>query len=58
MKIAFLATDLCPAHLEISGIPEYERRHPIVGTERPCNATCGCITLDELRRRLESVTDR
>lgn len=53
MKVAFLATDLCPEHLATSGIPEFERRHPLVGDERPCTATCGCITLEELDAMLD-----
>lgn len=52
MQIAFLATDLCDEHLTTSGIPEFEASHPIVDGGRPCNATCGCSTLEELDHRL------
>lgn len=52
MAIHFLATDLCPDHLEQSGIVEYERRHPLVGNERPCNDSCGCVSLDDLKAAL------
>ena len=52
MKIAFLATDLCPEHLEKSGIPAFERTHPLVDGVRECTATCGCCSLEDLDRRL------
>jgi hypothetical protein len=52
MKIALLATDLCAEHLEMSGIPEYERRHPLVGNTRSCNDSCGCFSLEELDAEL------
>jgi hypothetical protein len=54
MKIAFLPTDLCPEHLEMSGIPEYERRHPIVDGDRPCNEGCGCVSAEEAFRFLDN----
>lgn len=53
MKIAFLATDLCPEHLEMSGIPQFEADHPLVDGERPCTDTCGCISGDDAFRFLE-----
>lgn len=52
MKIAFLATDLCPTHLAESGIPQFEAAHPLIDGERPCNDTCGCISGKDADRLL------
>jgi len=43
-KYALDPADLCPRHLEMSGIPAYERSHP----DGVCTETCGCMTLDAL----------
>lgn len=48
ISVVFSRSDLCAEHLEMSGIPSFETTHPLVGSERPCHATCGCVPLTAL----------
>jgi hypothetical protein len=41
--------DLCPKHLNMTGIPEYLATHP----NGECSETCGCVSLDEMMRQVE-----